>query len=253
MAKPVQPAVLPENGRGEQPDERDNEIVIELDRENQYGRTQPRANEPQGNHLRNIQMVHPHLVSRHIFFFFFFSFVRFFSSLVSITREHTHSVHLPSCFQSIAIRRHTYTCTQGAPVFSSQIFVRTFSAAATKIKMLYKYKSSGKFVGNLETKIRNIEETIQVEFFSFFFFFHVGYRDSDTDDVEIIRPCFFELADAFYRKTRASFSHRTQVFRNVRDVKCRYICDARESEIDDVTPCFIKKKKCDFPISVKRN
>ncbi|XP_026671409.1 semaphorin-1A-like [Ceratina calcarata] len=47
MAKPVQPAVLPENGRGEQPDERDNEIVIELDRENQYGRTQPRANEPQ--------------------------------------------------------------------------------------------------------------------------------------------------------------------------------------------------------------
>ena len=81
----------------------------------------------------------------------------------------------------------------------------------------------------------------------------MGYRDSDTDDVEIIRPCFFELADAFYRKTRASFSHRTQVFRNVRDVKCRYICDARESEIDDVTPCFIKKKKCDFPLSVKRN
>lgn len=50
MAKPVQPAVPPEIGRGEQPDERDNEIVIELDRENQYGRTQPRANEPQGNH-----------------------------------------------------------------------------------------------------------------------------------------------------------------------------------------------------------
>nr|KAF7402193.1 hypothetical protein H0235_015529 [Vespula pensylvanica] len=48
MAKPVQPAVPPEIGRGEQPDERDNEIVIELDRENQYGRTQPRANEPQG-------------------------------------------------------------------------------------------------------------------------------------------------------------------------------------------------------------
>ncbi|XP_053991231.1 semaphorin-1A-like isoform X1 [Hylaeus volcanicus] len=46
-AKPVQPAVPPEIGRGEQPDERDNEIVIELDRENQYGRTQPRANEPQ--------------------------------------------------------------------------------------------------------------------------------------------------------------------------------------------------------------
>lgn len=67
MVKPVQPAILPENGRGEQPDERDNEIVIELDRENQYGRTQPRANEPQGNHLRNIQMVHPHLVSRYIF------------------------------------------------------------------------------------------------------------------------------------------------------------------------------------------
>ncbi|XP_014608964.1 PREDICTED: semaphorin-1A-like isoform X1 [Polistes canadensis] len=48
MAKPMQPAVPPEIGRGEQPDERDNEIVIELDRENQYGRTQPRANEPQG-------------------------------------------------------------------------------------------------------------------------------------------------------------------------------------------------------------
>lgn len=61
MAKPVQPAVLPENGRGELPDERDNEIVIELDRENQYGRTQPRANEPQGNHFRNIQMVHPRI------------------------------------------------------------------------------------------------------------------------------------------------------------------------------------------------
>lgn len=53
MTKPVQPAVAPEIGRDEQPDERDNEIVIELDRENQYGRTQPRANEPQGNHLRN--------------------------------------------------------------------------------------------------------------------------------------------------------------------------------------------------------
>lgn len=52
MTKPVQPAVAPEIGRDEQPDERDNEIVIELDRENQYGRTQPRANEPQGNHLR---------------------------------------------------------------------------------------------------------------------------------------------------------------------------------------------------------
>lgn len=52
MTKPEQPVVMPEIGRGEQPDERDNEIVIELDRENQYGRTQPRANEPQGNHLR---------------------------------------------------------------------------------------------------------------------------------------------------------------------------------------------------------
>ncbi|GAB1869784.1 Sema domain-containing protein [Camponotus japonicus] len=48
MTKPVQPAAAPEIGRDEQPDERDNEIVIELDRENQYGRTQPRANEPQG-------------------------------------------------------------------------------------------------------------------------------------------------------------------------------------------------------------
>ena len=31
-----------------QPDEHDNEIIIELDRDNQYSRTQPRANEPQG-------------------------------------------------------------------------------------------------------------------------------------------------------------------------------------------------------------
>lgn len=96
MAKPVQPAVLPENGRGELPDERDNEIVIELDRENQYGRTQPRANEPQGNHLRNIQMVHPHLMSpTH---FFFFSSLRFFCSLVS--RSHVSIFPLPTRFQS---------------------------------------------------------------------------------------------------------------------------------------------------------
>lgn len=58
MTKPVQPAVAPEIGRDEQPDERDNEIVIELDRENQYGRTQPRANEPQGNHLRYTELIH---------------------------------------------------------------------------------------------------------------------------------------------------------------------------------------------------
>lgn len=103
MAKPVQPAVLPENGRGEQPDERDNEIVIELDRENQYGRTQPRANEPQGNHLRNIQMVHPHLVSRHIFF-------RFFCSFVSITH-----VPFPTLLSDHPTSRriyiHTHICT----------------------------------------------------------------------------------------------------------------------------------------------
>ncbi|XP_057320124.1 semaphorin-1A-like isoform X1 [Microplitis mediator] len=48
LAKPVPPAMPPRIGIGEQPDERDNEIVIELDRENQYSRTQPRANEPQG-------------------------------------------------------------------------------------------------------------------------------------------------------------------------------------------------------------
>lgn len=105
MAKPVQPAVLPENGRGELPDERDNEIVIELDRENQYGRTQPRANEPQGNHLRNIQMVHPHLMSPTHFFFFFFvlpfppPFLLFIQSL-SITRTHTSSIFLPSSFST---------------------------------------------------------------------------------------------------------------------------------------------------------
>lgn len=94
MAKPVQPAVLPENGRGELPDERDNEIVIELDRENQYGRTQPRANEPQGNHLRNIQMVHPHLMSpTH---FFSPSPLRFFCSLVSLDHTYTHVPFPPS-------------------------------------------------------------------------------------------------------------------------------------------------------------
>ncbi|XP_046429152.1 semaphorin-1A-like isoform X1 [Neodiprion fabricii] len=48
LAKPAQPVVPPRAGCCEQPDERDNEIVIELDRENQYSRTQPRANEPQG-------------------------------------------------------------------------------------------------------------------------------------------------------------------------------------------------------------
>ncbi|KAH0545685.1 hypothetical protein KQX54_002362 [Cotesia glomerata] len=48
LAKPVPPVMPPRIGIGEQPDERDNEIVIELDRENQYSRTQPRANEPQG-------------------------------------------------------------------------------------------------------------------------------------------------------------------------------------------------------------
>lgn len=56
MAKSVPPVVPPRIGRGELPDERDNEIVIELDRDNQYSRTQPRANEPQGSNsclLRN--------------------------------------------------------------------------------------------------------------------------------------------------------------------------------------------------------
>ncbi|XP_051164916.1 semaphorin-1A-like isoform X2 [Leptopilina boulardi] len=48
MAKSIPPVIPPRIGRGELPDERDNEIVIELDRENQYSRTQPRANEPQG-------------------------------------------------------------------------------------------------------------------------------------------------------------------------------------------------------------
>lgn len=50
-------------GRDErQPDVRENEIVIELDRENQYGRTQPRANEPQGNHLRYTEIVYRHFI-----------------------------------------------------------------------------------------------------------------------------------------------------------------------------------------------
>lgn len=99
MAKPVQPAVLPENGRGELPDERDNEIVIELDRENQYGRTQPRANEPQGNHLRNIQMVHPHLMSPTHFFPLLPPFLLF----ISLSRSHVHTRSispLPTRFQS---------------------------------------------------------------------------------------------------------------------------------------------------------
>ncbi|KYQ46773.1 Semaphorin-1A [Trachymyrmex zeteki] len=46
VTKSVQPAVAREIGREESDGE--NEIIIELDRENQYGRTQPRANEPQG-------------------------------------------------------------------------------------------------------------------------------------------------------------------------------------------------------------
>lgn len=58
VTKSVQPAVASEIGRDEQPDERENEIIIELDRENQYGRTQPRANEPQGNHLRYCPSTH---------------------------------------------------------------------------------------------------------------------------------------------------------------------------------------------------
>lgn len=58
VTKSVQPAVASEIGRDEQPDERENEIIIELDRENQYGRTQPRANEPQGNHLRYCPSSH---------------------------------------------------------------------------------------------------------------------------------------------------------------------------------------------------
>lgn len=58
VTKSVQPAVASEIGREEQPDERENEIIIELDRENQYGRTQPRANEPQGNHLRYCSSSH---------------------------------------------------------------------------------------------------------------------------------------------------------------------------------------------------
>lgn len=121
MAKPVQPAVLPENGRGELPDERDNEIVIELDRENQYGRTQPRANEPQGNHLRNIQMVHPHLMSRHIFF------PRFFCSLVS----RSHTFHFPT-----HAFNHPIGCIQGIQVFPRQTFFHVCSMAINEIKKI---------------------------------------------------------------------------------------------------------------------
>lgn len=55
MTKPVLPVEPPRGIGRELPDDRDNEIIIELDRENQYSRTQPRANEPQGNHLRHIQ------------------------------------------------------------------------------------------------------------------------------------------------------------------------------------------------------
>lgn len=49
MARPIPAVSPPRNVHGELPDDRDNEIVIELDRENQYSRTQPRANDPQGN------------------------------------------------------------------------------------------------------------------------------------------------------------------------------------------------------------
>jgi hypothetical protein len=48
MAKTVQPMLPPRI----EPDERDN-IIIELDRDNQYSRTQPRANEPQGKDRYN--------------------------------------------------------------------------------------------------------------------------------------------------------------------------------------------------------
>ncbi|XP_014203594.1 semaphorin-1A-like [Copidosoma floridanum] len=45
-AQPMAPAHI---GRGQQqPDDSENEIVIELDRDNQYSRTQPRPSEPQG-------------------------------------------------------------------------------------------------------------------------------------------------------------------------------------------------------------
>lgn len=71
MTKPVQPAVAPEIGRDEQPDERDNEIVIELDRENQYGRTQPRANEPQGKSLAQYRIPVSFLSSTASAFYFF--------------------------------------------------------------------------------------------------------------------------------------------------------------------------------------
>lgn len=52
IPKPELEVVQSRIGMGEQPDERENEIVIELDREHQFGRTQPRANgEPQGEFL----------------------------------------------------------------------------------------------------------------------------------------------------------------------------------------------------------
>lgn len=50
LTKPVQAMIPPRIGQGEQPDDRENEIIIELDRDNQYSRTQPRANEPQGKY-----------------------------------------------------------------------------------------------------------------------------------------------------------------------------------------------------------
>jgi len=55
VTKSVQPAVAREIGREESDGE--NEIIIELDRENQYGRTQPRANEPQGNQHHHITLI----------------------------------------------------------------------------------------------------------------------------------------------------------------------------------------------------
>ena len=51
MPKPVSPVIPPRIGRGEQLDDRDNEIIIEVDRANQYRSTQPGANEPQGKHF----------------------------------------------------------------------------------------------------------------------------------------------------------------------------------------------------------
>ena len=135
MAKPVQPAVLPENGRGELPDERDNEIVIELDRENQYGRTQPRANEPQGNHLRNIQMVHPHLMSPTHFFFFFLSSpfpLRFFCSF-SLSRSHVRT-QVP--FSSLLPSPHAFN----HPIGIQGIRVVFPDQTSSFIRVLYGYK-----------------------------------------------------------------------------------------------------------------